>query len=282
MELVNVFGGSGFVGSAFVKHTTNPVVINQRNSYISNTNDIVYFISTVDNYNVFNDLHVDVDTNLTVLMNVLENISEDRRKDVTFNFISSWFVYGDGPDTMEAYETDPCNPKGFYSITKRAAEQLLISFCETHGMKYRILRLSNVVGAGDLKTSKKKNAIGYLIEQLVQNNPIGLYECGKVYRDLIHINDCVRAIDLVIKHGDYNNIYNISNGVPIELSMFIETAKNIIGSSSEISCVETPIFHKQVQVESMYLNNWKLRSLGYEPQYTSIDIINDLVSSLRK
>jgi nucleoside-diphosphate-sugar epimerase len=64
--------------------------------------------------------------------------------------------------------------------------------------------------------------------------------------------------------------------------MFIETAKNMIGSSSEISCVETPAFHKQVQVESMYLNNWKLRSLGYEPHYNPIDIINDLVSSLRK
>lgn len=278
METINVFGGTGFVGSQFVKNTSRHVIKSLRDDHTVHADNILYFISTVDNYNVFNNLHIDVDTNLTVLLSVLNNIPVEKRQSTTFNFVSSWFVYGNGPKTMEAHETDYCDPKGFYSITKRAAEQLLISFCETYGMKYRIFRLSNVVGNGDSKTSRKKNAIGYLVNELSQNNPVSLYECGKVYRDLIHVNDCINAIDLVLDKGEVNAIYNISNGVPIELSLFIETAKNLINSTSEISCMETPAFHKQVQVDSMYLNNTKLKQLGYKQQYSIIDIINDIIS----
>lgn len=278
MEILNVFGGTGFIGSEFLRNTARPVVVSPRNDHTVHSDNILYFISTVDNYNVFSNLHTDVDTNLTVLLNVLDSIPVENRQTTTFNFISSWFVYGNGPVTMEARETDYCDPKGFYSITKRAAEQLLISFCETHGMKYRILRLSNVVGNGDGKTSRKKNAIGYLINELVQNNPVSLYECGNVYRDLIHVNDCVTAIDLVLEKGEVNSIYNISNGTPIELRTFIETAKVLIGSTSEISCMDTPPFHKQVQVDSMYLNNTKLKGLGYHQRYTVVDIINDIIT----
>jgi nucleoside-diphosphate-sugar epimerase len=213
-------------------------------------------------------------------MNVLSNIKD--KENTVFNFVSSWFVYGNGPSTMEARETDYCDPKGFYSITKRTAEQLLISFCETHKMQYRILRLSNVVGVGDNKTSKKKNAIGHLVNELIQNNPVSLYECGHVYRDLIHVNDCVRAINLILEHGEVNSIYNISNGTPVELRLFIETAKQMINSTSEILCMETPTFHKQVQVESMYLNNEKLKRLGYTAEYNITNIITDLIVSNQK
>ena len=56
-------------------------------------------------------------------------------------------------------ESQPCDPKGFYSITKKCAEDLLISFCNTFGVKYRIIRLCNVMGKGDKGASSKKNAI---------------------------------------------------------------------------------------------------------------------------
>ena len=38
-------------------------------------------------------------------------------------------------------------------------QKYFISFAETYGMKYRILRLCNVLGAGDQKASKKKRTV---------------------------------------------------------------------------------------------------------------------------
>ncbi len=272
MEPVNVFGGRGFVGSNYVSRTPNSIV-NDRNDYAVYGNNIVYFISTNTNYNVFNDPFVDIDTNLTVLMKVLSNITD--RENTVVNFISSWFVYGDTdlPATEESY----CNPKGFYSITKRAAEQLLISYCETFHIKYRILRLANVLGAGDAKVSAKKNAIAYLIDQLKNNQPIKLYEGGKLYRDIIGIDDCIRAINLVIEKGEHNSIYNIGNGNPVELLDIIDYARKELQSTSTIEHIDTPEFHRIVQVKSMYMDNTKLQSLGYVPQQDLTSIINSLI-----
>ena len=183
---ITVFGGRGFVGSNFCKNKEN-VVIKDRDDYTRHSNNIVYFISTVDNYNVYDNPHLDIDTNLKVLIDVLS----DCKKGDTFNFISSWFVYGQ--TKLPVKETSQCDPKGFYSITKRAAEQLLISYCETFGINYRILRLANVVGRGDQKVSKKKNALQYLINEMREHRPIELYRGGEFTRDYIHVDDVSRA-----------------------------------------------------------------------------------------
>lgn len=263
MESVNVFGGTGYVGGHYV-NTFNNCVLNDRNDYIPKTNNILYFISTIDNYNVFTDPHLDINTNLTVLVNVLSNIKD--REHTVFNFISSWFVYGN--TESPAKETSVCNPKGFYSITKRTAEQLLISYCETFKIKYRILRLANVVGGSDGKVSNKKNAITFMINKLQANEPVNLYDGGELIRDVIDIDDCVQAINLVINKGELNTIYNIGNGVPVKLNELIATAKQMANSTSEIHSIETPDFHKQVQVKSMYMDNTKLNALGYRPTHT--------------
>ena len=136
MELINVLGGSGFVGGRFCELTPNTLV-NERHDYHVKSNNILYFISTVDNYNVYTDPFIDIETNLTTLIKTLETIGNRQVGNVTFNFISSWFVYGKTTD-LPAHENSPCNPTGFYSITKHAAEKMLISYCQTYGIKYRI------------------------------------------------------------------------------------------------------------------------------------------------
>lgn len=271
MEPVNVFGGTGFIGSHFVSNCDN-CVVNERDDYAVYSNNILYFISTITNYNVFTDPFLDIDTNLTTLVKVLTNIQD--KENTVFNFISSWYVYGN--TEIPATELSYCNPNGFYSITKRAAEQLLISYCETFGIKYRILRLANVVGSSDKKASSKKNAIVYLVNEIKNNRPIKLYEGGKLYRDVIGLDDCVRAIKLILSKGELNSIYNVGNGIPVELYDIISSAKEYFNSTSEIEAVDTPEFHKIVQVKSMYMDTSKLQSLGYVPQQSLMDIIKQL------
>ena len=114
---LQIFGGLGFVGSQFVKQYPD-IIVNERNDHEVKSKNILYLISTISNYNMLTDPYVDIDTNLTTLMRVLEQCKD---KDVTFNFVSSWFVYGD--TGMPAHEDSPCKPTGFYSITKKAAEE---------------------------------------------------------------------------------------------------------------------------------------------------------------
>lgn len=267
--MVNLFG-KGFIGT----HYSNmfPCIVNDRNDLTVKTNEILYMISTTDNYNVQTNPYLDIDTNLTTLIRVLENC---RGKDIVFNFISSWFVYGQ--TTTPYNEETHCNPKGFYSITKRTAEQLLISYCETFNLKYRILRLANVIGLGDNRVSAKKNALTFLINEIKKNNEIKLYDNGIFYRDYIHVKDACVAINLILKKGNLNEIYNVGNGQSTQFRDAIDYVINKTNSKSKIINIPQSDFHKKVQVKSMQLNTDKLKKLGYRPSFTLNDILDELI-----
>ena len=279
---LTVLGGSGFIGSRYVKRFYDPAVgnirsINSRSDYTVRTKDVLNFVSTVTNYHVFDEPYRDIDTNLTTLISMLESWRKrDDAKNGTFNFISSWFVYGDTNWPHDVKEDAPCNPKGFYSITKRTAEQLLISYCETFGLRYRILRLANVIGPGDTKASPKKNALQYLVNRLKAGRSIEIYGDGSQLRDYIHVEDCVRAIELVVSSGEKNAIYNIGNGRNWPLAHIIRFAARELNSASPIKYIPPKEFHTRVQVPSFYLNVDKLRGLGFYPEYTDEKLFRSL------
>ena len=239
------------------------------------SNNILYFISTVDNYNVYTDPYLDVNTNLIKLIEILEECKKlkDLGEDVTFNFISSWFVYGK-TNEIPATEETVCNPTGFYSITKHTAERLLISYCETFNINYKIFRLTNIIGKGDKKVSKKKNALQYMINCLKENKDVYLYNGGNITRDYMHVDDCCRAIKICIDEAENKSIINISNCQPVLIGDIIQYAKNKLNSKSKSISIEPTDFHKTVQIENMYLDNSRLLRFGYTPSidtYAAID-----------
>lgn len=259
---ISVFGGTGFIGNNFCKIFEKDVVLIPREQRNPDSSEILYLISTIHNYNVFDNPHLDVDTNLTVLIETLEKC---KGKDVVFNFVSSWFVYGQ-TDELPAREDSNCNPKGFYSITKRAAEQLLISYCETFNIKYRIFRLCNVYGVNATKVSIKRNALQYLANEVVHDRDINLYNGGNDIRDFMHVDDVCSAMKLCMEKSDVNQIINIGSGSPTMFGDVMKYVKEKVNSKSNLKPVEPPEFHKVVQVKDMYLNVEKLKGLGFKPK----------------
>ncbi len=195
MNQLSVYGSTGFIGSEYCKLFNDNIEI-PRDQDEPETNNLLYFISTIHNYNVFDNINLDVSTNLVKLLDVIQ----------------------------------ASNSKYGYSITKRTAEQLIMSYCETFGIKYRILRLCNVYGDYDKKSSKKRNALQYLIEEVVKGNDINLYDCGENIRDFLHIRDVCRAIKLTVDSDKtINKIINIGSGVPtkfIDVMNYVKTKTN--------------------------------------------------------
>jgi nucleoside-diphosphate-sugar epimerase len=257
---ISVFGGTGFIGNTFCKLYSEDTVIIPRESRDFGTKEVLYFISTTTNQNVFNDLHVDIDTNLKIFVDFLSNC---KGRDITINFISSGFVYGN--DILDAKESDCCNPTGFYSITKRCAEQLLISFCETFKIKYRIFRIGNVYGL-DKTISPGKNVLAYMVRLLKENKQIKLYDGGNFLKDYMFVEDICKSIKLIIDSENINEIYNIASGQSFSFREIINTAKLIVNSSSEIIDVPMPLDQKFIQVKNMTLNIDKLNFLNFSCQ----------------
>lgn len=267
--MVNLLG-KGFIGSWYSE--LYPCIVNDRNDLVPKHNDVLYMISTVDNYNVETNPYIDIDTNLITLVRTLENWRYCCRGG-TFNFVSSWFVYGN--TELPATETSACNPRGFYSITKLAAEQLLISYCETYNLKYRILRLANVLGPGDKKVGKKKNVTTYIIDKMKQNKPIDIHNNGTFCREYIHVKDACSAIYTVLSKGNINTIYNIGNQDPIEFIDIVHMVQSF-GSTSEINFVN---FESKNNIPRFSMNCTKLFELGYAPKYSAYDIVKEIYYS---
>jgi len=278
-ENISVFGGTGFIGGTFCKMFEQESLVIPHHQREPETNNVLYFISTVHNYNVFDDPHLDINTNLNVLIDVLEECKN--KKGSVFNFISSWFVYGKTED-LPASEESQCEPRGFYSITKRTAEQLIVSYCETFDIDYRIIRLCNVYGTADLKASKKRNALQFLTGEVVNSRDINLYDHGENIRDFMHVEDVSRAIRLVIEKAPLNDVINIGSGIPhkfIEIMTYVREKTN---STSNFNFITPPEFHKIVQVQDMYLDVTKLNNLNFKPKYTIWDGVDVLIENLKE
>ena len=275
--MISVYGSTGFIGGQYLKMYSDIVIPIARYQDTPESKDILYFISTTHNYNIFTDPHKDVDTNITKLISVLEACRKSN-PDSVFNFVSSWFVYGMNC-TLNTKETNLCDPTGFYSITKRAAEQMIICYCNTFGMKYRIMRMTNIIGESDSGVSAKKNAIQYMIGLLKKNEIVKLYDDGCNIRDFMYVDDACRAIDVCVRNAPINEIINISNSEPVSIGEIIRYSKEKLASQSQLISIDTPHFHKIVQVKDVCLNNDKLRSYGYESSINTMDGIDRILQN---
>ena len=140
MSKISVYGGTGFIGGTFCNIFADKVIKVLRDERLPFSKDILYFISTTTNYNVFDSLTLDINTNLNILMEVL---SHCKNSGITFNYVSSGFVYGN--DIIDAKETDIPDPRGFYSITKRAAVIAEMLKGERPANQTEAIKLSNEI-----------------------------------------------------------------------------------------------------------------------------------------
>lgn len=282
-EKISVYGGFGFVLGEFCNQFKDQVIRIEKHEIEPQSPIILYGISTVDNYNVFDSPTLDIETNLVHFMEVLDACHRKYKKNFEFNLVSSWFVYGlPSSEDKPLVEESLCDPRGFYSITARAREQLLISYCETFGIQYRIFRLANVIGSKDKKVSKKKNALQYLLDRVVRNEPIELYDNGEFYRDYIDVRDVAQAIKLAMS-SQAHRIINISNGKSYKFRDLIEFAVSYSGSKSFIGDkLDKPEFHSVVQSKDVFLSNNKLKELGYKPKFIVWKSIQDIVDEYKR
>ena len=271
MNDISIFGASGFIGSKFCELYPDEVIKIDRNDYVPKSNNILYFISTTDNYNVFTNPLLDIESNLTVLVKVLQNC----KKGDTFNYISSWSAYGKVP--LPAKEDSCCDPRGFYSITKRTAEQLLVSYCKTFEINYKIFRLPNVMGETDKGVSKKKNALQYLIGEIKNNRDINLYNGGNFVRDYMYVEDVCRAIHLCTEKSEINDVINIGTGIASKFLDLMNYCRAKSNSTSNFNTINPSSFHDIVQVKDMYLDVTKLKALGFTQQYSVYDGLDKIL-----
>lgn len=171
-------------------------------------------------------------------------------------------------------EDDPLNPRNPYAASKAAAELIVKTAHETHGLEYQMTRSCNVFGP----RQKKDNLIPHIITNLKNGTPIKIHGNGQNFRQWIFVEDKINAIMRILLKGQPNEVYNI--GAPkftTNLEMVQEISK-MLDIEPEIEFIADRKAHDF----GYHVNAGKLRALGWEPWHSFNENLKRTIESYKE
>lgn len=173
--------------------------------------------------------------NLACLSNVLDGMARRNiRRIISFSTV---VVYGDELG-MPVDEQHAVSPSSYYAISKYAADQIL-RYRSDHGDVDGVcLRLPSIFGKGQVG-----GLVHTYYDLLHANQELEIYSCGKLRRNLLHVDDVVRACRLVVeKMDDFRgfNLFLIGSSNSLTMEEVARFMAREIGSRSHIKLVPHP------------------------------------------
>jgi len=217
----------------------------------------------------------DIDSNAKSTLFILEKIKSDYPK-CKFILGSTFIVIGK-PTKLPVNEDSECNPTTIYGTNRLASENYCKIFHKVYGIDTRIFRITNSYGPRE-QIIPKKNAVNFLINESQKQKNITIFNEGKFYRDLIYISDVISGINKIIKKGKAGELYWIASG---KKTWFYQLANMLKEETNcKIKYVKAPPYTKKVDVGNFYVNNSKLKHLGWNPKITVKDGIKKTIDFL--
>ncbi len=194
-----------------------------------------------------------LETNTFGVENILRVITGTKTRLLQF---STDEVYGDTPvDSLEeSKETDTLHPSSPYSASKAAADMVVSAYVRTHGTDVVTVRPTNNYGPYQYP----EKLIPFLIKRLAEGKTLPIYGDGSNTREWLYVDDCCKAVELVLREGVSGEIYNIGSGYDNRASnVFIAT--HLQGSNDNLEYVtDRPGHDRRYAVDST-----KIHDLGW-------------------
>lgn len=290
MKIV-VIGSKGFIGEHLVKYfKSQDHVVWGADVIVDYAESDHYFLvdaSNSDFNNVFQDTEFDLCVNCSGAASVPDSIKNPMRDYYlntvnVFNILSainkyqssckfinlgSAAVYGN-PQQLPIKESDATGPLSPYGIHKLQAEQICEEFYRFFGIKTCSLRIFSVYGAG-----LKKQLFWDLNKKVTTNEPIVLFGTGEESRDFIHVNDLVRAIELIAQNSTFDaEIINVANGNEVVIK---EAVGTFFGYYDEKVNYSFSGSNRKGDPLNWRADISRLKQLGYKPEVEMTDGLKD-------
>lgn len=253
--------------------------------------DVDYIIHGASNASPNLYVNEPVDTmmsNIIGIYHLLDFAKQNKTKRVLY--ISSSEVYGnflsDKPLTEECYgSVDVMSVRSSYSMGKRAAETLCVSYASQYSVDVNIVRPGHIYGP---TLSKLDNRVSSQFLRLAaEGADLVMKSAGNQIRSYCYCLDCASAILYVLLKGECSKAYNISNRNSI---ISIKKMAEIISSCSNSKLFfEFPTDNDKVAFNPMdnsSLDSRKIEELGwngvFDSQlgfYNSIKILKEINSN---
>ena len=189
--------------------------------------------------------HAYVDSNLVGFVNILEGCRHHGVKHLTYASSSS--VYGANTQMPFSVHDNVDHPLSLYAATKKANELMAHTYSHLYALPTTGLRFFTVYGPW----GRPDMALFLFTKAILSNQPIDVFNEGRMQRDFTFIDDIVEGVvrvadraptgdpawsgkkpDPATSRAPYR-VFNIGNHDPIELMHLIATLEKALGKTAE-------------------------------------------------
>jgi len=131
------------------------------------------------------------------------------------------YAYADFPDGIsESYPLDFHSP---YGCSKGAGDQYTLDYARIYGLRTLVFRQSCIYGPRQFGV-EDQGWVAHFVIAAAFNRPITIYGDGRQVRDLLHVNDLIRAYELGLKRIDEQRgeVFNVGGGPANTISIWAE------------------------------------------------------------
>jgi dTDP-glucose 4,6-dehydratase len=289
-----VTGGAGFIGSNFIRHVLrahpDDTVVNlDKLTYAGNpgnladladdprytfvkgdicdgglVHDLARAVDAIVNFAA--ESHVDrsilepdafLRTGVNGVFTLLETARELRLPRLLH--ISTDEVYGSIAEGS-ADESAPLRPTSPYSSAKAAGDLLALAYVHTHGTPVVITRSSNNFGPFQYP----EKVVPLFVTNALDGEPLPLYGDGRNVRDWLYVLDNCAAIDLVLRHGQEGEVYNVAGGHEVTN---LALTREILRLLDKPERLIQPVGDRPGHDRRYALDAAKLSRLGWAPRH---------------
>ena len=188
-----------------------------------------------------------VDANLVGFTTVLEGCRHANVRHLVFASSSS--VYGANTKMPFSVHDNVDHPVSLYAATKKANELMAHAYAHLYGLPCTGLRFFTVYGPW----GRPDMALFLFAERILRDEPIDVFNYGRMRRDFTYIDDVIEAVVRVMDRipgpaSDWTGerpdpgtssapyrIYNVGNSQPVELMRLVEVLEACLGKKAKIN-----------------------------------------------
>lgn len=208
-------------------------------------------------------------------VNVLEYCRANKIKKII-----STTTYGDVAGAWrEGYVITEQEPRDFkfsgdhavYTISKNAASDTIEYYSQQHGLQGAVFRLPPVYGVGPHGTilvdgKPYKSGIQTFIENAQAGRNIELWGNPHIKRDIIYVKDVARAFRIALQSDKTRGLYNMTNGVPLDLEDQAKAVIQVFGQGKGSQIVYRPDLENNTP-SYLYSMEKAQRDFGFVPEF---------------
>jgi UDP-glucuronate 4-epimerase len=172
-----------------------------------------------------------IDSNVVGFLNVLECTRHNGIKKLVYASSSS--VYGMNDKVPFETKDQVDQPISLYAATKKSNELMAYTYSHLYDIQTIGLRFFTVYGPW----GRPDMAMFLFTDAILNNQPIKVFNDGKLSRDFTYIDDIVEGVQKTILEDQPNqkkySLYNIGNGSPVKLLDFIKAIEKSTGKTAD-------------------------------------------------